>query len=100
MRRRLLKFQNLRMGVLSGCLVFLRIFDDGPPSPLRHLHQKLLPPPPQPHPPNLKMIYGLKALIALLVVYTAFASVKFRLEKKSDREFVSGILARAQKGLG
>lgn len=47
------------------------------------------------------MIYAAKLLIALLVVYTALAAVtKFRLEKKNDREFVAGLLARAQKGLG
>lgn len=46
------------------------------------------------------MIYGLRILLALLVVYATFAAVtKFRLEKKNDREFVAGILARAQKGL-
>jgi len=46
------------------------------------------------------MIYAAKLLIALLVVYTALAAVsKFRLEKKNDREFVAGLLARAQKGL-
>lgn len=46
------------------------------------------------------MIYGLRILLALLVIYATFAAVtKFRLEKKNDREFVAGILARAQKGL-
>lgn len=46
------------------------------------------------------MIYAAKILIVLLVVCTALAAVtKFPLEKKSDREFVAGLLARAQKGL-
>jgi hypothetical protein len=46
------------------------------------------------------MMYAAKILIALLVVCTALAAVtKFPLEKKSDREFVAGLLARAQKGL-
>jgi hypothetical protein len=39
-----------------------------------------------------------KLLIALLVVCVALGAVKFQLQKKSDREFVAGILARAQKG--
>lgn len=45
------------------------------------------------------MIYGLRALLALLVVYVALGQVTFRLEKKNNRDFVAGVLARAAKGV-
>jgi len=45
------------------------------------------------------MIYALKTLFAFLLVAHAVALVRFQLEKKNDRDFVSGILARAAKGL-
>lgn len=44
------------------------------------------------------MIYAFKALIMLLIVVAVASIVTFPLQKKSDREFVAGILARAAKG--
>jgi len=44
------------------------------------------------------MIYALKPLFAFLLIAHAMALVRFQLQKKSDREFVAGILARAYKG--
>ncbi len=45
-----------------------------------------------------KMIYALKVFIQLLFVVAVASVVNFPLQKKSDREFVAGILARAAKG--
>jgi len=44
------------------------------------------------------MIYSVQVLVLILLLGSASAVVKFRLEKKPDREFVSGILARAARG--
>ncbi len=44
------------------------------------------------------MIYALKVFIQLLFVVAVASVVNFPLQKKSDREFVAGILARAAKG--
>jgi hypothetical protein len=46
------------------------------------------------------MIYAVKALFFALFLVSAQAGViSFPLEKKPDREFVAGILARAAKGM-
>ncbi len=46
------------------------------------------------------MIYSVKAFFfALFLVAVAGGVVRFPLQKKDDREFVAGILARAAKGM-
>jgi hypothetical protein len=47
---------------------------------------------------KLKMIYAFKALIQLLLVVSVLSVITFPLQKKPDREFVAGLLARAAKG--
>lgn len=44
------------------------------------------------------MIYAFKAFIQLLLIVTVASVITFPLKKKSDREFVAGIIARASKG--
>ncbi len=44
------------------------------------------------------MIYGLRFLFALLFIASVASIINFPLEKKSNREFVAGILSRAAKG--
>lgn len=44
------------------------------------------------------MIYAFKALIQLLLVVSVLSVITFPLQKKPDREFVAGLLARAAKG--
>jgi len=44
------------------------------------------------------MIYAFKVFIQLLFVVAVASVVNFPLQKKSDREFVAGIIARAAKG--
>eukprot|EP01038_Epipyxis_sp_PR26KG_P005461 gene5461-7561_t len=45
------------------------------------------------------MIYSIKAFLAFLIVVSAVAVHKFPLSKLDDHEFVSRIVARAEKGL-
>mmetsp|Transcript_2484 Transcript_2484/g.5025 ORF Transcript_2484/g.5025 Transcript_2484/m.5025 type:complete len:381 (+) Transcript_2484:23-1165(+) len=45
------------------------------------------------------MIYAAKALLALLIVVSVSALHKFPLKKIDNKEFVAGIVARANKGL-
>jgi hypothetical protein len=45
------------------------------------------------------MIYTLKIFIQLLFIVSVASIISFPLQKRPDREFVAGILARASKGL-
>ena len=48
-----------------------------------------------------KMIYQLCVLLAFLaIVSNASALIRFPMEKRGNREFVAGVLARAMKGMG
>ena len=44
------------------------------------------------------MIYTLKVFFQLLFVVAVASVVTFPIHKKSDREFVAGVIARASKG--